>query len=134
MSTSSYSRSYYTPIWPWGKHKNERIADCPSSYLLWALENASMEPGLEDALRAELSRRIGHFTPPHQWPEYRIKVPTHVDPDVAAEIVDAGKRALSLRHHPDLGGSTVAMQQINTAADWLLEHLAEVFVSAGVRR
>src|SRR5688500_3267503 len=113
MTTSSRFYSNYITF-PWGKYKAKPLADCPSSYLVWALENATMAHDLEAAVRNELLSRIGHHTPPHEWPRYQVKVPSHVDPDVAAEIVDAGKRALSLRHHPDLGGSTVAMQEINT--------------------
>lgn len=37
------------------------------------------------------------------------------------EIISAGYRALAQKHHPDHGGSTEAMQEINRAAERLRE-------------
>ena len=37
------------------------------------------------------------------------------------EIISAGYRALAQKHHPDHGGSTEAMQEINAAAERLRE-------------
>ncbi len=37
----------------------------------------------------------------------------------AKEIIDAGRRRMAQKHHPDNGGSEDAMKAYNAAADWL---------------
>ena len=44
-------------------------------------------------------------------------------PSATAEDVDAARRALAKRAHPDIGGSVAAMQRINAAADEALRRL-----------
>ncbi len=119
---------------PFGKHQGRALHDIPIGYLQWVLRETSPEEWLDQAIRVELDRRTHRHR--HEGPRYRysVQLPSHVDPAVTEEIVDAGKRALSLRNHPDMGGDLVAMQRINAAADWLRDHLAEIFMSAGVRR
>lgn len=43
--------------------------------------------------------------------------------DWAAEIIKAGYRVLSRRHHPDIGGDTETMKQVNQAAEDLRKAL-----------
>jgi hypothetical protein len=39
----------------------------------------------------------------------------------AKEIVSAGKKARAIKLHPDTGGSSEGMQNLNSAVDWLLK-------------
>jgi hypothetical protein len=49
-----------------------------------------------------------------------------VDRETALEIVEAGRRALARKHHPDTGGSNELMAKINSISDWLEEYLKSV--------
>ncbi len=44
----------------------------------------------------------------------------YLAPGAPAELVEAARRVLSKRYHPDAGGDTATMQRINAAADLLL--------------
>ncbi len=43
----------------------------------------------------------------------------------ASEIIKAGHRQLAAKRHPDMGGSTEAMQDLNVAATWLRNLIQE---------
>jgi curved DNA-binding protein CbpA len=44
-------------------------------------------------------------------------VKLHLTDDAPWEVVQAAYKALAFLHHPDRGGSTTRMQQINSALD-----------------
>ncbi len=50
-------------------------------------------------------------------PAYRT---LYLTEDAPIELVEAARRVLSKRYHPDAGGDTATMQRINAAADLLL--------------
>jgi hypothetical protein len=54
------------------------------------------------------------------------RIPAIVDRETALEIVEAGRRALARKHHPDTGGSNELMAKINSISDWLEEYLKSV--------
>ncbi len=88
-----------------------------------------------DAARTQLDRWLGHLyalhgveaewlTPDdagdtHERPHTTAKadpfVVLHLLPTAPPEVVRAAYKALSLKHHPDLGGDVRAMQQLNEA-------------------
>ncbi len=51
---------------------------------------------------------------PHAGDPYAV---LHLRPSAPPELVTAAHRVLARIHHPDVGGSTAAMQAINAAAD-----------------
>ncbi len=50
---------------------------------------------------------------------------------MALEIVSKGFRLLAVQLHPDKGGSTEAMQRLNSAADWLRATVSRALPTAG---
>jgi len=50
-------------------------------------------------------------------PREAALVVLHLRPTAPPELVDAAYKCLARLHHPDAGGSTVAMQVINAAAE-----------------
>jgi len=103
-------------VMPWGKYKHTPIDDIESSYLCWVLDSCDhVAPDLQQAIRAELQSRFGSPPPPPS----RSSQKSCPDPDMAMDLVAAGKRALARQHHPDTGGDTATMQRLNATADWL---------------
>jgi hypothetical protein len=98
---------------PFGKHRGTPLDELPFDYLRWLDSLDDLRPPLRCAVDAEMDRRQGHHAP-----ERRITGP--VDGDVAAAIVEAGRRALAQKHHPDCGGDLKIMQSVNATADNLL--------------
>jgi hypothetical protein len=101
-------------VMPWGRYKDQPLTDIESSYLAWVLEKCDhVAPALAGAITAELRSRFGPPPPPRGL---RHACP---DPTLAVDIVSAGLKVLARRHHPDTGGDTHTMQQLNATADWL---------------
>jgi hypothetical protein len=93
-----------------GKFKGWPIEDLPDDYLRWLRGLEDLREPLRSAVHAEWAARQGHSG----------LAPLAVDVrPVAEELVTAGLRQLTQRHHPDCGGSTQVMQQVNQAAEWL---------------
>jgi hypothetical protein len=92
---------------PFGKHRGRPIEDIPTGYLQWLL-TISVLPDLQYAVEEELSaRKVGTRKPP----------PTAL----TTPVVAGWYRRLSMRFHPDHGGSKEAMQAINAARELLEE-------------
>lgn len=119
------------PTMPFGKHKGARLSAIPWDYLRW-LTTIDLSPWLREAVEAELEAREGRgrqerrraYEPPPPGPADLGRV----DPALGLELVDAGRRALALRHHPDRGGDVSVMARVNDAADrlrdWFSRRLA----------
>lgn len=86
---------------PFGNYKNWNISDVPHEYLTWLHEKS-----VSDAkrIKEELDRRESMEDCKGTWME---------------QIVKAGYRALSLKHHPDVGGSNESMREINASFEKL---------------
>ena len=107
---------------PWGKHRGQEIANLPASYLCWVLEECdNVNPFLRKEMREVLARRLDLES---------AVVTRYVTEEVRAgpqinleRAVSTWFRKLSLRWHPDRGGSDKAMQAINDAHDEIREAL-----------
>jgi hypothetical protein len=97
-----------------GKYKGYALEDVPFDYLAWCdRELRDLDPWLRRAIAAELERRTGAASN------------SGTDGSLANVEAVLGQwyRELSLRFHPDRGGSHEAMKAINYARDRLLELL-----------
>jgi hypothetical protein len=95
-----------------GKHRGEPLAKVPFDYLAWCLRACErLDPWMRRAIEVELERRVG--TGPAGGSQLA---------DVKS-LVSRWHRELSLKFHPDRGGSHEAMKAVNFARDRLLELL-----------
>jgi uncharacterized protein (DUF3820 family) len=94
---------------PFGKYRGQPIAEIPTAYLKWLL-TIDIWSDLRYSVTEELElRREGFDRGPKQTPAPTV--------DVAGWY-----RQLSMRFHPDRGGSKEAMQAVNAAKE-LLERM-----------
>jgi hypothetical protein len=100
---------------PFGVHRGRPLAELPDDYFAWLLTIELREP-LRGAVGQERARRA----------RCARKAPQLPDPRVAEEIIGAGLRSLTRRHHPDAGGSHEAMLAVNAAAEWLRQTVRSV--------
>jgi hypothetical protein len=104
---------------PWGKYIGRPLSEIDSGYLCWVLEHAEQPASwLLNAIREELQRRFGQSSTERASAAASWRTPCP-DPVLAANIVSTGFRELAKRHHPDVGGNTRTMQQLNATAEWL---------------
>src|ERR1700719_2777709 len=103
---------------PFGKHQGKLVADVPTSYLVWVVnECQNVRQGLRRAIESELEQRDwqSRGTPPPRTPG------TSTGDVLPATIIRTWFREMSLRFHPDRGGATGAMKAINHAHERLKE-------------
>jgi hypothetical protein len=99
---------------PWGKYRGRELADVPEDYLLWALDNCQrVGPSLRRAIEERLGM-IGERPSPAPPPT----VPTDLD-----RVIRTWHRQMTMKYHPDRGGTTEQMQLVNEGAE-LLRKLA----------
>ena len=108
---------------PFGKHRGQALSDLPDEYLEWLLGIELRNPVFE-AVGAEFSRRAGGRRPASsgQAPTLSIAIKTWEVPQMR-DLVERGYHSLAKSHHPDAGGATDTMQQINCLADSLKSQL-----------
>ena len=87
-------------IMPFGKYKGDRLCELPSDYIEWLMG----WNGLREPLRTELRRELAFREPP---------------PASMLEIVNSGYKALAMKYHPDVGGSTEKMKILNASVESL---------------
>lgn len=121
---------------PWGKYKGDYIADVPSSYLVWLLDNGKVSGDtlLLRFLAAEMIRRMAELCPEatnadgsvgdsgvHD-DERRYEAPRDPGPrptppsaprrgstprvDIVLSIIESGYRAAAHKLHPDRPGGS----------------------------
>jgi hypothetical protein len=108
---------------PFGQHKGKRLPDIPAAYLSWLL-TIDLQPWLQRAVERELAYREREDAerPREQARRRRGRCETKAPPPVDWDgLLRSWYREMSLRFHPDRGGSTEAMQAINHAYDRLRE-------------
>ena len=92
-----------------GKFRGRPLADLDDDYLSWLRTLALREP-LRTGVEAEWRRRFNVQASPGLPAELR---------EIARRLVNTGYRALAREAHPDAGGTTQAMQQLNSAVEAL---------------
>ena len=104
-----------------GKYRGEPIAQVPTGYLTWLLEQDWPKDETLDAVRVELCRRFD-IEPRCVRVETPVLVPKalreHVD-----TILVSGFRDAALQTHPDHGGTDERMRGLIAARDWLARNL-----------
>jgi len=104
---------------PFGKHKGRPLSDVPTDYLCWLLDECDLRPGFRRAVDAELRGRLyggaGRGDPGHAPPD-----------DWLSEVLRRWYRELSLKYHPDRGGSHEAMVAVNDAHERLQRMVREL--------
>lgn len=123
---STYSNS--TTRLKFGKWAGRYLSDpvIPNGYLAWLASEANIDYALLREVEAELDRRTQSESRYQAPPTSKARIPQGVRLEVALQLVEAGRRNMALKHHPDMGGDNQKMAELNASADWLSEHLAEV--------
>ena len=119
------------PTFTFGRHKNHRVADVPTDYLIWVTcECLRIRPGLLLAVVAELRRRdedvdalLRERADAERHRREGVAQDAAPRPADICSIIDRWYRQLVLDHHPDRGGSHEAMVAINDAHERLLAML-----------
>jgi hypothetical protein len=90
---------------PFGKHRGLPLEEVPDSYLMWILDNVTLDnrPSLREAIRLRLG-----------LPRTDSRTGANLD-----GLVKSWYRRLSMDFHPDRGGSHEAMIAINEAHERL---------------
>jgi hypothetical protein len=94
---------------PFGRHRGELLTNLPDEYVEW-LRSLDLHDPLRSAIEAEAKRRGLLSDDDHSAPDLALVEAT----------INAGRRTLARRDHPDLGGEHERMVAINNCADWLL--------------
>jgi hypothetical protein len=94
-----------------GKFRGEELSAVPSDYLAWLL---SLGDGLREPLRSAVETEI-------RQREVKLQVSDEEIQRMMSEIVSVGYRHLSLKLHPDKGGSHTDQVALNLAASQLRE-------------
>jgi hypothetical protein len=95
-----------------GRYRGWALDELPDDYLAWLRGLDDLREPLRSAVDREWQRR---FTEPS---DALAPLPPEAVP-IADELVTAGYRALTHRHHPDTGGDHRTMLLVNAAAAWL---------------
>jgi hypothetical protein len=92
---------------PFGRYRNRELWELPLSYLEW-LTTIELEPMLRHSVETELRRRgQHHYQPrPETTPDHRLPL---------GPILTSWFAEMSIRFHPDRGGSNEAMAALNVA-------------------
>jgi len=102
-----------------GKFKGEHLSDVPVWYLRWISQQEWLKEPLLSAVQDILD---GHYQEERE-PPARSKPISVAIRKMAGEVVEAGYRSLSKKHHPDCGGEHQAMVNLNQAVDWLRDYV-----------
>lgn len=109
---------------PFGKYKGTPISELPDWYLTWALEHLTEISGeLWIALKREWDARQRGSSTDMPSPS---SVPDGVSLEIASQIISEGRRALTRRHHPDIGGDPSVMLSVNVTYDFLVKRIGRL--------
>src|SRR6185295_3164892 len=93
-------------LW-FGKFRNCELETVPEDYLCWMVDNMDRE-SLRELARGELERRAAV--------RQQTTIVGSFDA-ITLEMIEAGYRVLAKRFHPDVGGDSRKMQQLNEAME-----------------
>ena len=96
---------------PFGKYRGYPIRRLPNDYLRWLILNVELREPLKTAIYSECKRRVSPPPPP--------PAPSPPITGITADKLRELRRRLSLRFHPDHGGSTAEMRVVNVVFDEL---------------
>jgi uncharacterized protein (DUF3820 family) len=99
---------------PFGKYKGIEIPELPSNYLLYALETFDLPEELTMVLTTTLYDRLVSLPNCGVYFENIV-----LKVGIEEHKIKAAYKALTLKYHPDKGGSHEAMQAINEFRDLL---------------
>jgi hypothetical protein len=105
---------------PFGCYRGRALSALPDPYLVW-VTSRELSPELRTAIEREILRRVGAGRE-----RVASKVRAVPSRDVAEDLIEAGRRALARRHHPDHGGDHDEMVNANNAADWLRDQVRRI--------
>lgn len=89
---------------PFGKYEGWELAELPDDYLSWLYTLDDLRYPLKGAVAAEVRRRSAEESVlAIEWAELPI----------LEEMLEAGFKVLLRKHHPDAGGDTAQMQNLN---------------------
>lgn len=80
------------------EHLRAQCEEARSQWLAWQLRAQGYERRLQGYSRT-------------------ATIPASADPQILRELVQAGRKAMAMKYHPDRGGSTEFMQRVNATAD-----------------
>jgi hypothetical protein len=108
---------------PFGRHRTKHLADIPADYLAWVLTiDLHRYPQLRPAIEAEMQRRRGGPVPgPATNGASSTGTPVAWD-----QVISKWFGRLSLKFHPDRGGSHEHMVALNVAREELEKILKEL--------
>ena len=88
-------------ILKFGKYKGYNLSEVPQDYLFWLHDSTKQNI---QAIEAELAYRSSSEDARMSWAE---------------RVISAGYRQLAIKHHPDAGGDSETMKEINLAVEKL---------------
>jgi hypothetical protein len=102
-------------ILSFGKYRGQDTSQVPASYLRWLEETQSRDlDQLRDAMEAR-GLTTNRPRPRERVIYQNIPIPPPAPPPLVKEMVRTGYKTLAKRYHPDLGGNTQQMQELNQA-------------------
>src|SRR5262245_30672800 len=109
---------------PFGKYRGWLVSDLPMDYLFWLRSLPDLRPNLKSAIEWEWTQRLEADERSRRQSECR---PSSMDrllgqenSQLFIELVQAGRRALALKYHPDRNGDSTQMARLNDFVDRLL--------------
>src|SRR5947207_10839575 len=98
------------PTMPFGRHKGRPLDQLPSDYIWW-LVTLDLRPPLRRHVALEYERRFGAAAADRSFPRDLRQV--------AHKVVTAGLHAVAKTAHPDAGGNSAVMRDVNVVVELL---------------
>lgn len=111
------------PVMPCGRYQGRKITDLSDLYLRWlsTAEADWLSTELRACIAAECERR--RRVEEAEQARQRPRCDGRASRVVAEAIIAAGRRAVALQCHPDVGGTHEQMLTVNATADLLLQRV-----------
>ena len=100
---------------PFGKHRGRQLCELPFEYVAWLVDQDFLREPLRSRIQEEFDRR-----------QHTEESEVSVNVKLIDEIMEAGRRALAKRFHPDAGGRHESMMEVNNACDWIKQQARSI--------